>query len=238
MTSRRGRLAIAGFAVALAVGLAVGLQTLSRARCFALGAPALCRVDTDKPLVALTFDDGPTDLGVDAVLPILAEHHAQATFFLIGEQLARRPDLAARLRAAGHELGNHSYSHRRMAMHSGGFYEREVADTEALLARTGSRSGLFRPPYGKKLLGLPLTLRRHGLTMTMWDVEDPNTKDPAAYAAEVVSKARPGSIILMHPMYPANATAREALPAILQGLRTRGLRAVSVGTLLRETGAP
>jgi peptidoglycan/xylan/chitin deacetylase (PgdA/CDA1 family) len=226
----------AGAVLLLAAAAAFGLYHLSRARCFAIGAPAVCRVETTKPLVALTFDDGPTELGLASILPLLEAHAAHATFFLIGAEMETRPDLAPRVLAAGHELGNHSFHHDRMMLQPAGRYDREIETTEALLRRAGAAPGLFRPPFGKKLLGLPLALKRHGLTMILWDVEDPQTRDPAAFAAQVVREARPGSIILLHAMYPANATARAALPAILAGLQAKGLRAVSVGTLLAEAG--
>lgn len=220
--------------VLLAGTLAVSILQVSRARCFALTGPVVCRVETDRPLVALTFDDGPTEAGAAAVLPVLEAHGAQATFFLIGREAAERPDLAARLVAAGHEIANHSYSHARMVGRPRGFYERELVLTQAALERAGGESRLFRPPYGKKLAGLPLEARRQGLTLVMWDVEDPQTHDAAAFADEVVAKARPGSIILLHAMYPSNGTAREALPRILEGLRGKGLQAVSVETLLEQ----
>jgi peptidoglycan/xylan/chitin deacetylase (PgdA/CDA1 family) len=232
MRMRRGATLLA---VMVAVLMAGGWAAwrLSRARCYAL-MPVVCRVQTQAPAVALTFDDGPTDVGVDAVLPLLQAHGAHGTFFLIGEQLARRPDLARRLLAAGHELGNHTYTHVRMVGHSQGFYDAQVSRTEQLLAGVGSHSGLFRPPYGKKLIGLPIAVRKQRLKMVLWDVEDPLTKDPDAFARGVVAKARPGSIILVHVMYPGDATARAALPAILAGLQGKGLRVVTVGELLRD----
>lgn len=224
--------------VLLAGALAASILQVGRARCFALTGPVICRVETERPLVALTFDDGPTQAGVGAVLPVLQAHGAKATFFLIGRETAERPDLAARLVAAGHEVANHSYSHQRMVGRSRGFYERELAKAQAALEGAGGVSRLFRPPYGKKLAGLPREVRRQGLTLVMWDVEDPQTQDPAAFADEVVAKARPGSIILLHAMYPANTTAREALPRILEGLRAKGLQAVSVTTLLQQARRP
>lgn len=217
---------------------ATGVYYVSRARCFALTGPVVCRVETTRPQVALTFDDGPTPLGVETILPLLAQHRARATFFLTGAEIARRPDLARRLAAAGHELANHTYSHKRMIGRSTRFYDSELADTEALLRRVGGRSRLFRPPYGKKLVGLPLAVQRQGLTMVLWDVEDPKTSDPGAFARQVVAQARPGSIILLHAMYRANATGRAALPLILDGLEARGLQVVSVGELRAAARGP
>lgn len=218
------------------MALVVGLRQVSRARCFVLVSEVTCRVETRAPLVALTFDDGPTPQGVDTVLPILERHGATATFFLIGQEVERRPDLARRIKAAGHELGNHSFTHRQMILHTPGWYDHELARTEALLARAGGSSKLFRPPYGKKLVGLPQAVARARLTMVTWNFEEPTTTDPAAYAREVVRQARPGSIIIMHPMYRSGATARAALPLILDGLKAKGLRAVSAGELIASAG--
>lgn len=219
-------------ALVLVVIAAYGVYALSRSRCFVLGGGSVCRVDTAAPLVALTFDDGPTELGLDAVLPVLRRYNAKATFFLVGRAVEADPALARRLIAAGHEIGNHSYSHKRMVFRSAAFYDGEIERTQALLADSGSSPRLFRPPNGKKLLGLPLAVRRHGLKMVLWDIEDPTTADPHAFAEAVVAQARPGSIILIHPMYPANETGRQALPAILEGLQAKGLKVASVSELL------
>ena len=238
MAPRRRPVWLAGLGLA-ALGLVLGglaLWQVSKARCFALTGPVVCHVATTRPLVALTFDDGPTPLGVEAVLPVLQQRGVRATFFLIGGEIERRPDLAVRLVRAGQEIGNHSYSHVRMMGRPSAFYDREIEQTEALLHRVGGGSNLFRPPYGKKLVGLPLSVQRHGLRMILWDVEDPTTTDPAAFARQVVSQARPGSIILLHTMYPANTTARRALPLILDGLAARGLQPVTVSALLRAGG--
>jgi peptidoglycan/xylan/chitin deacetylase (PgdA/CDA1 family) len=225
---------LAGLAALLVV--AAALWQVSRARCFALVGSALCRVQTAKPLVALTFDDGPTAEGVQSILPELTARRAHATFFLIGGEVEKQPELAQALVVAGHEIANHSYSHVRMVGHSQAFYRGEIDRTDALLRAAGGTSSLFRPPYGKKLLGLPIALQDRHRQMVMWDVEDPATRDPAEFARSVIAQARPGSIILLHAMYRPNDTARRALPLILDGLAAKGLRPVSVGELLRATG--
>lgn len=232
------RLAASALALLVLAAGAFGLYQLSRARCFALGAPVLCRVETTRPLVALSFDDGPTPQGVETILPLLAAHDAHATFFLIGSETEKRPDLAARIVAAGHEVGDHSFSHQRMIGRSGGFYDREIETAQAAIAHaTGRTPTLFRPPNGKKLIGLPLAVRRHGLQLTLWDVEDPRTDDPVAFARQVVAEARPGSIILIHAMYRTNTTGRAALPAILEGLAAKGLIVVTISEL-RQAATP
>ncbi|MET0247845.1 MAG: polysaccharide deacetylase, partial [Sphingomonas sp.] len=97
----------------------------------------------------------------------------------------------------------------------------------------GDAALLFRPPYGKKLTGLPIALARTGHRTIMWDIEDPETSDPKAFSDQVLEQVRPGSIILTHAMYRRRDTARRALPLILTGLKDRGYRAVTMSELLR-----
>lgn len=236
--SRRKKLllTISGGVILLAVVGAWALLQVSRARCLALVGEAICRVETSERLVALTFDDGPTREGVELAARALRENGAQATFFLIGSEVAGREALVRRLQAEGHEIGNHSYSHKRMTFRWPAFYEEEVMRADAALRAAGVPAPtLFRPPYGKKLAGLPNALARHDYRLIMWDVEDPpGAGDARAYADRVLSQVRPGSIILMHVMYRPNGIARDALPLILQGLRDRDYRVVTVGELLRR----
>src|SRR4051794_10477618 len=149
----------------LALATALSLYEISRARCFSLTGQAICRVETAAPMVALSFDDGPTSLGVDAILPQLASRDAHATFFLIGGEAAKHPDLVRRLLASGEETGNHSFSPARMIGPPSRFYDREIEQTQAVLHAAGADATLFRPPHGKKLIGLPLAVERHGLKM-------------------------------------------------------------------------
>lgn len=224
---------VIGLFLAVAIGLAIpaALFKISKARCFTLTGEAICRVETDRKLVALTFDDGPTKAGLDAVLPQLKRYNAKGTFFLIGEH--SKANLVRRVVGDGHEVGNHSYSHRRMIFRSSDFYEQEIRRTNAVLQRAGApRPTLFRPPYGKKLVGLPRAVERNGQRMIMWDTGDPPDRDPAIYARKVLEQVRPGSIVLIHPMYPREGTERAALPLILDGLTKRGYRMVTVSELL------
>jgi peptidoglycan/xylan/chitin deacetylase (PgdA/CDA1 family) len=233
MASRRRWLIWSGAALALLLIAAFALWRISADRCFVLTGEIICRVETSRPMVALTFDDGPTEEGVALALPALAARGTHATFFLIGEQVVQRPQLVGQILAQGHEIGNHSMTHRRMVGRSAAFYDREIGDAHrALMAAGAPAPVLFRPPYGKKLWGLPMAVARHGYRMVMIDVEEPTAEDPRAYAEQIVRDARPGSILLMHLMYRGNRVARDALPLVLDGLRARGFRIVSVGELI------
>ena len=208
--------------ITLTLVAAVGLYLLMNARCYQLLGDLICHGANDHKHIALTFDDAPSEHTSDAVLAVLAEKNVQATFFMIGENMARYPQAAQRIAAAGHELGNHSYSHRRFLLRSPAFIAREIEDTNALIRAAGYHGPIhFRPPYGKKLLGLPWYLAR----------QQPPTAE--AITAAALAQAHNGAIILLHPFCPDACRAeREALPHIIDGLRAQGYTLVTVSTLL------
>lgn len=234
MTLRRGW-RVAFMAAIVLLMLALGLWRISKAPCWQLVGDVVCRIETDRKIVALSFDDGPTPEGTDAVLAALKQRRVKATFFLIGKWMERFPQATRSLAAEGHELGNHSYSHGRMIGRRQAHYREEIARTDALLDRAGApRSMLFRPPFGKRLVGLPLAVEAEGYRTITWDVEDDRARypDPESMARDIVGRVRPGSIILMHPMYRHAAAERAAIPLVIDGLRAKGYEIVPVGELL------
>ena len=233
--TRRRAIIAAAITAALLVLLYATFE-ISKAACWQLIGTPLCKVETDEKLIALTFDDGPTPLGVDAVLPVLERYGAHGTFFLVGQQMEWHPDQARRLVAGGHELGNHSFYHQRMWGLFPGAYEAEIRRTDALLRAAGEAHPIFfRPPNGKKLTGLPIAVQRAGYRTVTWDHEDPMTAaDARTFADMTLARIRPGSIVVMHIMYGPGQVQRDALPLILEGLKARGYRAVTVGELLRH----
>ncbi|SFW83430.1 polysaccharide deacetylase family protein [Amycolatopsis australiensis] len=171
--------------------------------------------------VALTFDDGPYPGTTSALLAALGE--AKATFFLWGEHAEAHPSLVRGIAAAGHVIGNHSWTHPRLTALDADARDQEVRRTQDLLARlTGTRPALFRPPYGDTDAAVADTLTGHGLTEVLWTVDtrdwDGATADEIVTAASAVS---PGGVVLMHEGRPATV---EAVPRILAGLAARGLR--------------
>lgn len=220
--------------ILLVLSLPVGLWHLSKARSFQFFGQVVARVETEAPVVALTFDDGPSRAHTQTVLDILADRDAVATFFLTGRDAERHPDLTRAIIEAGHAVGNHSHAHERMLGMSPARIERELVTTDAVLAAAGWQGPLlFRPPYGQRFVILPWILWRTGRTTVMWDVEPDSDNDTAqAIARRAVEGARNGSIILLHPMFSANQPTRDALPHIIDGLRARGFRLVTVPALL------
>jgi peptidoglycan/xylan/chitin deacetylase (PgdA/CDA1 family) len=214
-----------------------GTWQLSRSRDFQLFGEIVPRVDTSEKVVALTFDDGPTPEYTDGVLDVLRERGIKATFFLMGVDAEKNPDQVRALIADGHELGNHTFTHPDMTLASFDKAKDEVERTDAAIRSAGYSGEIhFRPPFGKKLIGLPLYLSDHDRTTITWDVEPESysdiAADPKLITAHVLEKTRPGSIIILHVMYKARETTRQALPDVIDGLHARGFRFVTVSELL------
>ena len=229
------RAAVVGLVTVPLVTLAA--WNLSNSRDFQFFGGMVNRVETSEPVVALTFDDGPQPEATDEILAILGRAGVRATFFVTGNELAANLPAAQRLVAAGHELGNHSYSHARMIGQPYEWVQSEVERTDALIRAAGYTGPIhFRPPYSKRLLVLPYYLSVTGRTTIFTDVEPESYPEIAAGAetmtAHVLDRVRPGSIILLHVMYPARAETMRAVPAILAGLQAKGYRFVTVTELL------
>ena len=225
--------------VVIVAAILFGLRALARSRSYQLFGEIVARIDTRDSVVALTFDDGPVAAVADTVMAILRARNVHATFFVTGMDLTAAPEVGGRLVAEGHELGNHTFTHRRMWFVSPATIRRELEPTDSLIRAAGERGRIrFRPPYGYKLGGLPYALWRANRTTVTWDVEPESYPEVAAtpegIIAHVLEHTRPGSIILLHPWYPSRATTRAALPALIDSLQARGYRLTTVGDLLGE----
>ncbi len=230
----------AGLGAALAaLGVLASLWAgwrLARSRTYQLVGEIHARVETARPVVAITFDDGPSRVNTPRILEVLHRHGARATFFVVGRELAAHREIAMAAMADGHELANHSYSHERMVLVSPAFVRREIEETDALLRGIGyTGEVLFRPPYTKKLLVLPWVLRELGKTCVSCDAEahDTETQDPDAIVRNVLRWARAGSIVLFHDGGAAKPGTVEALDRVLGEVEARGLAPVTVSELLR-----
>jgi peptidoglycan/xylan/chitin deacetylase (PgdA/CDA1 family) len=226
--------------VAVLFVLAYGLLTLSRATTYQLFGDIVPRVETNEKVVALTFDDGPTPFARE-VLQTLAARNVHATFFLIGAQIVEDPADARAIAASGNQIGNHSWSHDRMVFKRPSFIASEIEKTDREIRKAGYVGEIqIRPPYGKKLVGLPWYLARHHRKTIMWDVDpltDRNVDRSTDRIVEfVLSRVRPGSIVLLHPMYNGREATRDALGPIIDGLHARGFRFVTVNELLAYRG--
>lgn len=231
----------ASWALALLAALVLvgtGSWRLANARTFQLMGEIVPRVETRDSVVALTFDDGPTPEATRRVLAMLGEEGIAATFFLIGKEINEHPEAAREIVAAGHEVGNHSYTHPILIGRSLAGIAEELGWTDDRIQRAGYRGPVhFRSPYGKKYVALPYHLSRTGRKNIFFDVEPeshPGIDGNAARIVEhVVERTRPGSIILLHVMYPSREASLAAVPGIIRRLQSRGYRFVTVSQLLR-----
>lgn len=205
--------------------------------------PTLSHGSRQGRCVALSFDDGPDPEVTPLVLDALARYGARATFFTIGRALEAHPQLACRMAAEQHELGNHSWAHSRTQNFFGPQRQRREIErgAQAITALTGSRvQPLYRPPMGLKSPPLALAARQLGLTVVAWSLHSRDTRgdDPQRIAQRVLEKIRAGDIVLMHDGHDLPGRHRpacaQALPQILQGLRDKGLECVTVSELLRK----
>ncbi len=188
--------------------------------------------------VALTFDDGPDPEHTPRVLDILAAHGARATFFLIGERAARTGALVRRIAAAGHDLGNHTWSHRSLWLAGPRETARQVSQGhEAISQAAGAPPRFFRPPWGMTNLALFPVLRRLGTPCVFWTAQTEGRRPapPALQVERARRRVRAGTIVDLHDadgVAGAGSRLVEALPAMIGMLAAKGYSLVPLSDLL------
>lgn len=231
-----------GLLVLAAVAVFFTLFQISKSTGWQLFGTIVPRVTTDRKLVALTFDDGPEPGATEKLLQLLGDRQVKATFFLVGRSMEKHPEQAAMIARAGHQLGNHSYTHSRMVMLDYETVAEELENTERLIRDAGYSGEIyFRPPYGKKLFNLPRYLNDRDITSVTWDIA-PETfagpMTPEEISGPILERVRPGSIILLHPMHGYRDTVLQALPEVIDSLKARGYHFATLSELLAaETAA-
>ena len=180
---------------------------------------ALWRLNRRQKVVYLTFDDGPIPEVTPWVLDTLDHYGIKATFFCVGENVLRNPELFAQLRQRGHSVGNHTMSHVQSSMVTTRTYLRNVKEAEELIGST-----LFRPPHGIMRWGTARLLKKH-YNIVMYDLvtRDYNHKLTGEQVfANVRRYARKGSIIVFHDSLKAEANMKYALPRSIEWLNKEG----------------
>lgn len=201
-------------------------------RLAAAGSPVYCGGGT-KPLVALTFDDGPGPY-TRHTLSVLRDHHARATFFLVAKEVVGWPNLGdvPHKEAVQGAVGDHSFDHTSLPGTTPDDLDHQVVDALTVIeAATKSPVRLFRPPYGAHDAAVDDEVRGRGMLQVLWSVDSLDSRGATAddIVATLREDLRPGSIVLLHEN---RGTTRNALPRILGLLRQRHLRAVTVPELL------
>jgi len=203
-------------------------------------------VPCQEKLLALTFDDGPNGSCTLQILDTLKQYEVHATFFLVGTNVEHYPDIARRIAAEGHEIGNHSYSHPRFDQLSSSEISEEIAAGERVIAAvTGVTPRWFRQPYGISGTGVVEACRAQGLAIAGWSshASDWNPYTAREIADHIVEQTTSGDIILLHDgmgtRHGANRRSTEdAVPLILERLIRDGYRFVTMSELLQHAGPP
>ncbi len=180
---------------------------------------ALWRMDTTEHSVYLTFDDGPIPETTPFILDTLKEFDVKATFFMVGENVKRHPELYQRIIDEGHQIGNHTYNHMGCLRHMTRTYLHNTEKANELI-----NSHLFRPPHGWMWLAAYEILRRR-YTIVMWDLvtrDYSHLLNAFDVLRNVVLYARNGSIITFHDSLKSIEKLRYALPASLRYLKDQG----------------
>ena len=203
--------------------------------------PSLVRGAAHGRRIALTFDDGPAPPFTEQILDILRARGITATFFVCGRNVERHPDVARRIVAEGHTLGNHTFSHPFLCFRSRRSMAGEIDRTqEAVRKITGEPPTLFRPPYGVRWFGLWRVLGERGLRLVMWSDSGLDWRQGAeAIVSTAVKGLRPGAILLLHDGHgvrPPGEVDRShtvrALPAIIDWALREGFSFVPLKDFL------
>jgi peptidoglycan/xylan/chitin deacetylase (PgdA/CDA1 family) len=188
--------------------------------------------------IALTFDDGPDAAWTPRVLDLLGAADVRGTFFVVGERAARAPDVVRAIAGAGHDLGNHGWSHSSLWRAGPRRTAAEIGDTQALVGDlVGTAPRDFRPPWGMMNAAMFAVLHRHRMRCVLWSIQPEGLRpvDAARQARRVVSRAHPGAIVDLHDAEGTRAAPERlcaALPRIIDGLRDAGYELVTLTELL------
>lgn len=193
------------------------------------------KAQTETKQIALTFDDGPEALHTEYILQILASENVKATFFLLGKNIEKHPQLAKKIVEAGHDVGNHSYSHRNF------YYLNQIEITEEIKESQyqfysvfGTFPIYFRPPYGNlNRRDMPL-VRQYFHRIIKWSIDTNDWRksaSPSAIKKLILNKVHPGSIILFHEKH---IKSLGNLPEIIKALKKEGYSFVTISEFLND----
>jgi peptidoglycan/xylan/chitin deacetylase (PgdA/CDA1 family)/sulfur carrier protein ThiS len=185
-------------------------------------------------VVALTFDDGPWPGQTDKVLDVLERENVRATFFMVGRLVDKNPKLARRVIEAGHDVGNHTYSHKSLARLSAAGLRKEIrTGRQAIEDVTGKSASWMRPPYGAMDSDAWQVVRDMDVRTALWDVDSRDWTRPGSkkIAKTVTREVRPGSVVLFHDGGGDRHQTVEALEPIIRKLKRQGYTFVTMEEL-------
>ena len=199
----------------------------------------MVRLNTDKRIVALTYDDGPNPPYTERLLDVLAKHTVKATFFMIGNRIEKHPETVHRVIAEGHQIGNHSYSHPLLGFLPPFYVRRQIERTDDLLQQHGiAKDSVFRAPMLTRFLPVAYVLAKQDrihISCNVWSW-DWTTQNPDKITETVLKQMKPGSIIVLHDGKAENKHANrsgtiEATDHIITALKQDGYQFVRLSDI-------
>ncbi len=190
--------------------------------------------------IALTFDDGPHKKYTGQILDVLSEYQIKATFFVIGCNCEKNPELIRREISEGHEIGNHTYSHPHLTGIKQSKLKSEIEETERIIAEICDyKPRLFRPPEGVYSSAVSGTVEELDYIPILWTVDTLDWKMPSSekIVSEVLGSVKSGSIILCHDYVSGKSSTVDALKIIIPKLLEEGYEFVTVGELISLNSA-
>ncbi len=189
------------------------------------------RLPNSENAVYLTFDDGPIPEVTPWVLDTLKKYSAHGTFFCIGDNVRKHPEVFRRLQLEGHAVGNHTFHHLNGWKTDTKSYIADTLKAEEILKKKYSDTKLFRPPYGKIKMEQSKALRNRGYKIIMWDVLSADFDEKVSNAAcleNVLTHMRPGSIVVFHDSIKAKERLTFALPKVLKFITEKGWKCLPI----------
>ncbi|MEG4997504.1 polysaccharide deacetylase family protein [Microcoleus sp. B4-D4] len=193
------------------------------------------KVKDSEKVIALTVDDGPWPKTTEQMLDIFQQNDVKATFFWIGKSIENSPEIARKVVAAGHAIGNHTWHHWYDPMDAATVADEIDRTAKLIYETTGVKTTFFRPPGGVLNNGLAKYAKDRNYSVVMWSVTSADTDphaQPSAFVNNVLKGAKPGAIVLMHDGGGDRSRTVKALPEMIAGLKKQGYRFVTVPELL------
>ena len=202
-------------------------------------AMLLKSVPTQAKMIAFTFDDGPNRRYTPKVLELLQKYHAHATFFVIGQEVVRFPEMIGKIQSAGMEIGNHGMHHKWLHKITPDEVQQEITGgADAIVAAGGPKPYLYRLPGGFATESSSRLLGKLGYTVIGWSIDTRDWRMSASggrIEQIVMKQAAPGRIVIMHDGSVRREPTLTALSHLLPALESQGYRIVSVGELLKKS---
>jgi peptidoglycan/xylan/chitin deacetylase (PgdA/CDA1 family) len=230
------------FALLLVLGIAVFTVFFDEVVIVRKGT--IYHINAINKLVALTFDDGPSPVWTPKILDELKKAHIKATFFMLGEHVAEYPDIARRVVAEGHEVGNHTYDHHILLYYTLDNLLKEINETQKVIKdKTGVKTKYFRPPKAWLTAEEKKEIEGMGYKIILWSLNSKDwvTFDDKYIVKYILKNVRPGDIILFHDSGGVFSTEGgdrhetvKTIPSLVEKLREKGFKFVTITELLNK----